>query len=327
MNKHQIFTYTSKEDLSFDSQGSIVTVYWQVQFDRSLDRFMNKRKYTHNLDLLKEGIGKLDIRIEEKSKEISDKHLIAYAETLAAKHLVSTRGLNVFGFTDDSMTIRRDQIHLYVSQPDTVDFIDRSGGKDEKLKTTLPIVGPSTAPLAAYLYGATISLCETNQHLKEAPEFDFFNKSTDMIIRGADNIRTDFSEIIIDYRTVEEFLSTDYIRYTITEKGAEYSRVYNTIADFVSACTDIQYDAGNFVKKTQLKFGQDALVAASDQFLFQLIPHRSDYLVFGMKKLMSAALKVEMAKAGYGDNFELPTEEDVQESLRRRELLRSGKSN
>lgn len=319
MNKHLIYTYTDSNQIHQEDGQTQITVYWQVQFNRELDGYFTKRKYVHDFELFKEGVGRLNIRIEPKKVDIPQEAMLAYAESLALKHVVSTKGLNAFGFTSDKMTIRRDHIHFYASQPITIDMIDRAG-KEEQLANFAKI-GPASSVLAAYVYGATISLSQTNAHLKDHEHFEHYNTTTDMLIRMSDQVRTDLADLIINYRTCEEFLNNDFIRYTMAIKGAEYSRVYNTIAEYLMQCTTVVYDNHPLVERAQKVFGETALIVLNEHYAFQLVPANAEYVVYGFRKSLSAVLKKDMIEAGFGDGYEMPTDKELADSQKRREQI------
>lgn len=316
-NKHHIHLFTSADDIQVIDNETTVTVYWQVNFNRDLDRFFNKRKYKHDFDLLKEGVGRLVVRVLPKKTALSDEYLLAYVETLAAKHVVSTNGLNAFGFTDHGMTIRRDQLHFHTSQALTRDLLDRKGQMNEIY--SLEYIGVATGNSAGYLYGATAEFDQNNSTLKDREEFDFYNTTTDIQIREADNARTDLADIVIDYRSVDEWMNMEWVRYTIEVKQQEYPRAYDTVCELVKATDSVVFQGTKYVEKTQRVFGQDALVIYHNEhkISFQLSPAGNTYLVVGMQKYLTPLLLDEMKKNGFAKDFaQIATEEELEELKR-----------
>lgn len=300
MKKHTVHLYSDPKNVTTKGIASIANIYWKVDFNRDLDGYLNKRKYKHDYRLFKTGVGKLSITfIKDGDYPLKDQ--LAYLEVLAAKHIVSNSGLNCFGFTDDRITIRRDQLHIKFSKESAVKLLVRENVDNDFLSERGRLSGRSS-PAAGYLYGATAEYCSKQAWAKPYNDnevtFDHFNSIYDTDIRENDYIFTAQGEMIIDYRSIEEYMKSDWNQFLMQIKGQEFSRPFDTFAEIVRTAREIIYKDNGYLTKIRNLFGDDCLLLYNKEHAAYLpikpMEKRGVYLVLGIRRMYSQLKLQEM---------------------------------
>ncbi|MGR5296830.1 hypothetical protein ACPV5U_24450 [Vibrio mediterranei] len=311
MTRHVLKLYTDSTNLHRQGNQSIVAVKWKVDFNRELDRFLSKRNYNHDFDLLKEGVGILNIRLGLKGNW-TDTQLLAYAESLAAKHVIANSGLNAFGFQVGDkgfvMTVRRDQLEIQTSQLATVNLLDRQG-VDQSFFTEMGSISLATSPAAAYLYGTAVT--KSKEHSWSEQEHLYINSTTDFDIRSAETIFTAIGEVIVDYRSVNEYMNQSWTRYQIEVKNQEMPRPFDNVVDAVKAATEVIYDGNSYLDKIRSKFGDKCylLFDPRTRTSIPIAPIKHDstelYHMLGMRRIIPREKLEDMHAHGYGKEIPL----------------------
>ncbi|MDF9399117.1 hypothetical protein [Vibrio sp. 1180_3] len=320
MQQHIVNLYTDLNQITEGAGETIVNIIWTVNFNLDLAHYFNKRKYKHDLNLLKNGVGQLKIKIPDYTSEKyiakSKAYLLAYAEAIAAKHLVANSGVNVFGFTysDDGMvmTIRRDQLLFKLSQPDAVKHLHRKN-VDQQFFTDYDAISNMTTTAAGYLYGA--SFVEeldpewVKPHLEPGASFDYYNSAQELDIRSAETVFTSIGEVIINYRSVEEVMSNPWTRYQMETKEQFEPRAFDSVSKMVKSATQVIYENDSYLDKIRRKFGDKCFLLYDPQThtAFPIKPTKDGsseiYHMIGMKKRIKKEQLEEMQSKGYGLEF------------------------
>lgn len=326
MMKHTIHLHSDTKNITTKGIASTADIYWKVDFNRELDGYFNKRKYKHDYRLFKTGVGKLSITFI-KDNEYSLKDQLAYLEVLAAKHIVSNSGLNAFGFTDDRITIRRDQLHFKFSQETAVKLTLRDTISSEFLGEIGRLSGRSS-PAAGYLYGATAEFSAKQDwaipYYDKEVTFDHYNRIYDTDIRENDYIFTAQGEMIVDYRSIEEFMKSDWNQFLMTVKDQEFSRPFDTFAEIVKTATEIVYKDNGYLTKIRNLFGDDCMLLFNKEHAAYLpikpMEKQGTYLVLGIRRMYSQLKLQEMHEHGFAQHIESTlTKEEALEARKRRE--------
>ncbi|WP_428775711.1 hypothetical protein [Vibrio sp.] len=322
--KHIVQLYTDPTLIGQENDETYANIFWSVQFNRDLDAYFSKRKYQHDFDLFKEGYGRLKIRFTYDS-DASPEENLAYVETLAAKHLVSNSGLNVFGFTNDKVTIRRDQLHFVVSQPDTVSLIDRKG-VDQSVFSRLGKISAKSSPAAAYLFGATaeplVDISWAEPLKDENYQFDFYNTILDLDARENDYVFTPMGDIIVDYRSVEELMNSEWMQFQITVKGMEIARPFDMMVDLVNKANEVIYEDNKYLDKIRQKFGEDCFLLLNREQKTWLpikpVTHnlKDVFHVLGLRRYYTPLRLAEMHEHGFALNIEQKLSEEELKQLK-----------
>lgn len=304
MNKHTVNLFVDPASWKSDEGMATVNVVWHVEFNRELDKFLNKRKYQHDFSLLKEGIGRLTITYPNNNSHTQDDNL-AYVEALAAKHIVSNTGINAFGFTDDKMSVRRDHLHFKFSRETALKLICR---RDVEIGffADMASIAAKAGTSAGYLYLATGEVSKDvtwAEAYLSGDNVDYYNLAADLDIRNNDNVMTSFGEMAIDYRSVDEFYSSEWVEYNVNVKNVEYPRPFATLYDIVAASNEIIYQDNSYLDKIRAKFGPECLLLANPEevsFLPITKLASSIYYVLGYRKYINPLTLEEMHKNGIG---------------------------
>ncbi len=335
MTRHVLKLYTDNTNLQRQGKRSIVAVKWKVDFNRELDRFLSKRNYSHDFELLKEGVGVLNISLELQGNW-TDTQLLAYAESLAAKHVIANSGVNAFGFQVGDkgfvMTVRRDQLEIHTSQLATVNLLDRQG-VDQSFFTEMGSISLAASPAAAYLYGTAVKKSE--EHSWSEQEHLYINSTTDINIRSAETIFTAIGEVIVDYRSVDEYMNQSWTKYQIEVKSQEMPRPFDNVVDSVKAATEVIYSDNSYLDKIRSKFGDRCylLFDPRTRTSIPIAPVKQDstelYHMLGMRRIIPREKLEDMHAHGYGkeipirDNSEAKSSTIVQKKARKIRIPRS----
>lgn len=304
MNKHTLHLYTNRSSLKQKSDLFYVDVLWRVDFNRDLDHFFNKRKYMHNFELLKTGIGKLSITFKFDTSFSEDANL-SYVEALAAKHVISNSGLNAFGFTDDKVSIRRDQLHIVFSSPTAAMLIGRNQAPKNFLNE-FGAISSRTSPCAGYLFGASVEIKQDPlwalEQLNNNADFAYYNNAADIDIRQNDYVFNAQGEMIIDYRTVSEFLESDWTQFLMQVKRVEYPRPFEAIHEIVKTADRIIYTDNGYLTKIRNLFGDDCLILHNSELCVYMPIKpiaKMQYLVLGYRRYIGPLKLKEMHENGF----------------------------
>ncbi|PMN52175.1 hypothetical protein BCT30_13670 [Enterovibrio norvegicus] len=310
-NTHDIHVFAPSHQLLVNKEISVAQVYWSVTFNRELDSYFNKRSYTHDFKQLKEGVGHLEIQFRyDDSLTIEDN--LSYVEVLAAKHLVSNSGINAFGFTNDKVTIRRDHINIVFSQETAITLLIRKNVEKSTL-SRLGSISAKSSPAAGYLYGATAEL-ETNfdwiiPRLTQNASFDFFSSDTDLNIREDDYIFTPLGDFIIDYRSVEELMESEWVRFQIEVRKQDYARPFELLADLVRASDQTIREGNPYLVKIKKLFGEDSILLLNTSektwlpAKLLLDDGRETYLIMGHRRYLKPEILAEMHEHGFAQHI------------------------
>jgi hypothetical protein len=253
--KHTVSVYANSKHVNKTEEGAVVDVIWTIDFNRDLDMFFNKRKYKHDFDLFKTGVGRLRVTFDYDNNHSMEENL-AFIEAIAAKHIVANSGLNAFGFTDDKMSIRRDQLHIVFGQKDAAPLIDRSH-KDAAFLGKKGVLAAKSAPSAGYLYGATTEVATdiawVSPYLEPNVEFDMYNRIVEKDVRFNDYVYTSMGYMVIDYRTVDEFISLPVTRYEQEVMKMAYTRPFESVKEMVIKAKDVIYKDNPYLDKIKYK--------------------------------------------------------------------------
>ncbi|MFL7013616.1 hypothetical protein [Enterovibrio norvegicus] len=326
---HNLYVYTSESLLKRTSGEATVSVVWQVQFDRELDGYFNKRKYKHDYDLFKQGVGNLTVNFRYDS-QLTVAENLAYVEVLAAKHIVSNTGLNAFGFTDDNMSIRRDHLNVVFSKPDAVKLMLRKGIETSYFDR-LGAISSKTSPPAGYLYGASAESTASHDwlmpYITNDKDFDFYNTAYDLDIRENDYVFTSVGSLIVDFRSVDEFMMLDWTQYQIQVKNQEISRPFEVLVDLLKGAGEMIYTNNNYLAKIKRLFGDDSflLLNREKKSWLPITPIAGvpgTYLVLGLRRYYNPANLAEMHEHGFALSIkQSATEDEIQEIKDRRQRL------
>ncbi|EKO3674171.1 hypothetical protein M3923_002866 [Vibrio metschnikovii] len=297
-----------------------VDVYWEVNFNPELYKFFNKRKYVHDLDLLKEGVGRLTI-LFKMSESDSPTNTLAYIESLAAKHIVSNSGINAFGFSSDAMSIRRDQLHFALSQSGTVKLLMRGKDNAEYLER-MAALSAKSGPAAGYLYGCTASVDEywLSELKSRSFTIEYHHRSFDIDIRENDYVFTPQGDIIIDFRTVEEFMNNENTQYMMRVKGNIYPRPFDTVYEIIKSSESIIYNDNAYLDKVRRIFGDDCFLLYNElQYCYIPIKklNSNQFTAMGYRKYINPLRLEEMHGLGIGLHFKQKLTKDELEELRK----------
>ncbi|OOF02812.1 hypothetical protein BZG80_11640 [Salinivibrio sp. MA440] len=321
--KHTVMIYASPELIRQEGALTEADVLWTVDFNRDLDMFFNKRKYKHDFDQFKTGVGRLRVTFDYDNKHSMEDNL-AFVEAIAAKHIVANSGLNAFGFTDDKMSIRRDQLHIVFSQADAAPLIERNLG-DSGFFGQKGVLAAKSAPAAGYLYGATTEVATdiawVSPYLEPNAEFDMHDRIVENDVRLNDYVYTSMGYMIIDYRTVEEFMSLPVTLYEQEVLKKVYTRPFEAVKEIVNKAKDVIDKDNRYLDKIKSKFGDDALLIDNneDKAWLPIIPLKNAendfYLVLGMSRHCSPLRLQEMHSHGYGKDIpQRLSDEELQEA-------------
>lgn len=332
--KHVLRTYTDKSLIKHASEtnAASVVVIWQIDFDRSLDRFFNKRKYKHDFGMLKQGVGRLEIRLDDL---VSSKTL-PFIEALAAKHIVSNSGVNAFGFEDDSISIRRDQLKIITSQADTVSLIDRKG-VPQSFFEKYNVLSALSSTSAGYLYGCDVELGDDHSwvksHLVDDASFSSYNRTSDHQIIHNDNVTLPMGEVIINWLSVDEWMNSDLIQFQMKEKDQEFPRPFNLVHDAVRKTERLIYKDNPSLSRLREKFGDECFILTdtpSTNYIQVKKLNDDDriYLVLGVRHYYAPYLLEEMKSHGFAAAAKNETPENIEKSRKAhsRNQIRNQKS-
>lgn len=325
--KHTVSVYASPQHVHKTEEGTEVDVVWTVDFNRDLDMFFNKRKYKHDFELFKTGVGRLRVTFDYDNKHSMEENL-AFIEAIAAKHIVANSGLNAFGFTDDKMSIRRDQLHIVFGQKDAGPLIERKQ-KDSDFLIKKAALAAKSSPAAGYLYGATTQpatdLAWIKPYLEQDADFDMYNRITEKDVRFNDYVYTSLGYMIIDYRTVDEFMSLPVTQYEQDVLKMTYARPFESVKEMVSKAENVIYTDHRYLDKIKSKFGNEALLLDNKEgkAWLPITPLKNSeqdfYLVLGISRHCSPLRLQEMHNHGYGKDIpQRLTEKELQEVSEKR---------
>ena len=323
-NKHVVHIAIDESSLAKTNNHPLehtVDVYWEVTFNPELYKFFNKRKYVHDIDLLKKGVGRLTI-LFKMSESDNPTNMLAYIEALAAKHIVSNSGINAFGFSSDSMSIRRDQLHFALSQSGTVKLLMRGKGNAEFLEI-MAALSAKSSPAAGYLYGCTASVDERwLSELKSHPfSIEYRHRSFDIDIRENDYVFMPQGDIIIDFRTVEEFMNSENTQFMMRVKGNSFPRPFDTVYEIIKSSENIIYKDNTYLDKIRRLFGDDCFLLYNEiQYCYVPIKrlNSNQFTAMGYRKYINPLRLEEMHEHGIGLHFEQKLTKDELEELRKK---------
>jgi hypothetical protein len=321
---HTVHVFTDESHFFKREGESFINVFWKVDFNRDLDMYFHKKKkYQHDFDMFKEGVGRLEIRFSRGPAVLKPEH-VAYAQVLAAKHIVSNSGINAFGFEDDSQSIRRDQLQFIFNNPTAVDLLVRTKENSAKLSEIGAMAG-LTSSSAGYLYGATASVSENHDwldnYMGEDINFDFYHKIADIHIIENDNVSTPLGEMVIDHRAVEEWMIADINRYKQEVEGAIFPRPYQLVVEDLKKMTNVIYKDSHILKSTREKFGFDCLLLSDreQKTFIQIMPLDAKSQVFkvlGCRHHLSVGKLEVMQAHGYCLDVKINVDKETMERLR-----------
>ncbi|MFC5079621.1 hypothetical protein VTH8203_00858 [Vibrio thalassae] len=326
MQHHVINLYTDADCVKTNETDTIIDVRWTVKFNMELAPYFNKRKYKHDLRLLKEGVGQLKVVIPNHTvvnTKATPEKALAYAEAIAAKHLVANSGVNVFGFqTSDNgmmMTVRRDQLLFKLSQLDALKHLQRKGVEQEFFTNYGMLSNMTTVP-AGYLYGASFEHESSPKWVKDYLEsdasYDYYNSVNELDARSAETIYTAIGEVIINYRSVEEVMTNPWMRYMIETKSHSEPRPFDTVVKMVKSATQVIYDNNDYLTKIRKRFGEKCylLYDTETHMFFPIQPTKSGsseiYHMIGMRKSIRRDQLADMQAKGYGNEFQSKKESE-----------------
>lgn len=325
MTHHTLHIYTNESHVFTKGEDSFINVFWKIDFNRELDMYFHKKKYKHDFSMFKDGVGRLEIRFSRSPDKLRPEH-IAYIETLAAKHIVANSGINAFGYTDDNHSIRRDQLHINVSNPASVNLINRKGVSQEFFDKFTALAALSS-PAAGYLYGASAShSTDTNWiegYLHENATFENYNKVVDINIISNDYFQTALGLMIVDYRSVDEWMNTELMKFQIEVEGAIFPRPYQLVIEGLKKMTDIVYKNSKMLDKMREKFGNDCLMLKDKDHVLMIQvmpvdPNNNMYKVLGVRHHIPIAKLERMQAHGFALDVTLDAPKEVLEASRAR---------
>lgn len=325
MNHHTLHIYTDESHFFTKGEDSFINVYWKSDFNRELDMYFHKKKYKHDFSMFRNGVGRLEIRFFRAPDKLKSEH-IAYIETLAAKHIVSNSGINAFGYSDDNQSIRRDQLHIEVSNPESVNLIDRKG-VDQEFFNRFSALAALSSPAAGYLYGASASMSTdkswVDSYLKEDSVFENYNKAVDINIISNDYFQTALGKMIVDYRSVEEWMNSELMKFQLEVEGAIVPRPYQAVLEGLKKMTNIVYKNSKMLDKMREKFGHDCLMLTDDDHLLMIQvmpidPSNNIYKVLGVRHHIPIAKLERMQAHGFALDITLDAPKEVLEASRAR---------
>lgn len=325
MTHHTLHLYTDESHFFTKGEDAYINVYWKIDFNRDLDMYFHKKKYKHDFSMFKDGVGRLEIRFMRSPDKLKPEH-IAYIETLAAKHIVANSGINAFGYTDDNHSIRRDHLHINVSNENSVNLIDRKGVGQEFFDQFSALAALSS-PAAGYLYGASVAhSVDTSwieDYLHEEATFENYNKVVDVHIISNDYFQTSLGKMIVDYRSVEEFMNTELMKFQIEVEKAIIARPFQVVLEGLKKMTNIVYKDSKTLDKIREKFGNDCLMLTDNEHLLMIQvvpidPANSLYKVLGVRHHIPMAKLERMQAHGFALDIPLNAPKEVLEASRAR---------
>jgi len=325
MTKHTLHIHTNETHFFMKDGESFINVFWKIDFNRDLDLYFHKKKYVHDFDMFKDGVGRLEIRFKRSPAKLKPEH-IAYIETLAAKHIVSNSGINAFGFSDDNHSIRRDQLKVLVSNPDSAKLIDRKGVEQSFFDKYSALAALSSPP-AAYLYGVSTEYSDDISWLQPYIEsdlnFENYNKAVDIQIISNDHHHTSLGNMIVDYRSVQEWMGTELIKFQQEEEGGLFPRPYQLVVEGLKSMTNIIYKDSKFLDNLREKFGADCLILTDKDYSTMIQvqpvdPENQLYKVLGVRHHIPVAKLERMQAKGYALDIELNATPEQLEASRQR---------
>lgn len=301
---HLIKTFTDRSCIEVSCGQILVTLYWQLNIDDTLIHYFNKGDYVHDLAKVRTE-GRLSISLS--TQDLSKASTLAYAECLAAKHLLSSRGANIFGFDATrngiAMSVRRDHIVYCLSQAKSHEFLyHRPDCYSERFRRYGKAYTASSV-CSSFVSGTQYKITDNSDIKRESS--DHIVSASELLIRSSDNVTCQVGTVVIDQSGLDAYCNDCYIRYATEVLNQEIPRPFETLMAVLQNATAT---SNYHQEKKRRKFGSDCIsVKSTSGFCCITIkPIRSSRRLFrivDVSHFVSGQIKNKMIEAGYAEGW------------------------
>ncbi|MCY9870347.1 hypothetical protein [Vibrio barjaei] len=300
MNNHKLLLRALPDRTETNNNLQHVVVAWSFEPDTDGIRYLSTKKYAHPENKTKPAAGTIIVRIHKKkfnNPEIDS----AFAEAIAATHLINTKGENIFRVdVSKSQNPARDLIDIDLSSDLAVQLLRRNQEDLVQLKHNQQhfLIGHFDSP-AAFLYGCNFDI-HHKQLLEGNVELDAI--SCKWVIKKL-LCRTPLGSVQITHRAIAEYLSMP-LNKELSARGQIFRRPYDAVKCLLIGAREPVEDNNPHIKRLRDKIGLDAQSLFNPRrttFVDLKITGRlSDvYLLFGFRALYSTETKQRLENSGF----------------------------